>query len=105
MSPRHGRSASPLESACWKILPPEGVSWRQLDGDYLVFNPSSGNTHVLDVATGEILRLLVGAAASTTAVGSHLAAFLEVAEDDELRDARDRMLLSLEELALIERWR
>lgn len=105
MSPRPGGSSSTLETVHWKILPSGGLSWRQLDGDYLVFNPSSGNTHVLDVASGEILRLLVGAAASTKAVGSHLAAFLEVAEDDELRDARDRMLLNLEELALIERCR
>lgn len=97
--------ASSLDAYHWKILPAEGLAWRHFDGDYLAFNPASGNTHVLDVASGEILKFLSQAAASSEAVGTRLAAFLEVDEDDNLRDARDEMLLNLEELALIERYR
>lgn len=96
---------SPLDPCHWRIYPAEQLVLRRIDGDYLVFNPASGNTHVLDVASGEILRFLSEAAASSEAVGAHLAAFLDVAEDGELREARDSMLLSLEELALIGRFR
>ena len=41
----------------WRVV--EGLRWRCWDGDFVVFNPLSGYTHLLDVVTGQILTLLI----------------------------------------------
>lgn len=78
------------------------LSWRCWDGEYVVFNPASGNTHILDIASGEILMCLLDGRTGTETVSARLAALLEVDNDAEAEAAATRILDSLAELGLIE---
>ena len=79
------------------------MSWRQWEGDYVVFNAASGNTHLLDIASGEVLMALLGGPASASQIAERLAKFLEVANDDGLQAAADGIVSNLDDLGLIER--
>lgn len=80
----------------------QDLSWRQWDGDYVVFNPASGDTHVLDIATGEVLMRLAAGPASIEEIADRLAAFLDVDKDSGLAEAATEMVRKLDELGLIE---
>ncbi|MFQ5466610.1 MAG: HPr-rel-A system PqqD family peptide chaperone [Kiloniellaceae bacterium] len=80
----------------------QDLSWRQWDGDYVVFNPASGDTHVLDIATGEVLMRLAAGPASIEEIAECLAAFLQVDKDSDLAEAARDMVQKLDELGLIE---
>lgn len=78
------------------------MSWRCWDGEYVVFNPASGNTHMLDIASGEILVRLMARPTDIARLSARLGAFLEVDNDTDLEAAVSRILGRLEDLGLIE---
>lgn len=86
----------------WKISSDNGLSWRCWDGEYVVFNPASGNTHLLDIASGQVLMTLVAEPTETSRIQEQLAGFLEVDRDDRLVAAVSEILTRLEGLELIE---
>ena len=43
------------------------LSWRELDGELVVRNAQTGNTHLLSPLAGEVLRILLEANESMTA--------------------------------------
>lgn len=86
----------------WRISTDQDLTWRQWDGDYVVYNPVSGDTHILDIVTGEILRGLATGPASEEEIARRMAAFLEVEKDDALNEAALTMVEKLDELGLIE---
>jgi len=49
-------SASALR---WHTVPPEALTWRELDGDLVVRNACSGSTHLLEPLAGRVLRALI----------------------------------------------
>ncbi len=49
-------SASALR---WHTVPPEELTWRELDGQLVVLNARSGSTHLLEPLAGEVLRALI----------------------------------------------
>jgi PqqD family protein of HPr-rel-A system len=79
----------PLPLRCW-------------DGDYVVYNPLSGNTHVLDIVTGEVLKAIMAGETGTSEVCQHIANFLEVPDDAGIAEHVGRILAALDRLALIE---
>jgi PqqD family protein of HPr-rel-A system len=83
--------------------PAEGLRWRCWDGDFVVFNPLSGYTHLLDVVTGQILTLLISGRCTVSAVRSGLSAFLEVPDDDKLAETVEEIVIRLEDTGLVER--
>jgi PqqD family protein of HPr-rel-A system len=85
----------------WRVV--EGLRWRCWDGDFVVFNPLSGYTHLLDVVTGQTLSLLISGHSTVAAVRSGVSAFLEVPDDDKLAKAVDDILIRLEDTGLVER--
>lgn len=68
----------------------------------MVFNPVSGNTHILDIASGEVLLGLMEGPTNREYLCARLGAFLEVDTDANLEAAVSRILGSLENLGLIE---
>jgi len=66
----------------WRVVEGETLRWRCWGGDYVVFNPLSGQTHFLDIVTGRILTLLLAGSRSLSEIRARIALFLEV-EDDE----------------------
>jgi PqqD family protein of HPr-rel-A system len=78
------------------------LPWRCWDGEYVVFNPASGHTHILDIASGEVLLGLMERPTNREDLCARLCAFLEVNNDADLEAAVSQILDSLEDLGLIE---
>ena len=81
--------AGPLPLRCW-------------DGDYVVYNPLSGDTHLLDIVTGEVLRMVMAACTRVSEVREGVAEFLEVPNDSNVAEQVDVILDALDRLGLIE---
>ena len=71
-------------------------------GDYVVFNPFSGQTHYLDIVTGRVLEHVMARALSISEVRREIAAFLEVENNDEVAKMAAKILLELESVGLVE---
>ena len=80
----------------------QGTRWRQWDGEYVTFSSISGETHKLDIASGEIFRCIINGPISTKQICSNLADFLEVEVDDQLEEAVHGILAHMENAGLIE---
>lgn len=72
------------------------------EGDYVVYNPLSGNTHFLDIMSGEVLKAIVGGRNTLPQLCAHMAEFLDVANDDLTAESVREILTALDELGLIE---
>ena len=73
------------------------------DGDYLVYNPLSGNTHILDIVSGEVLKIIASRPVRANALSRRIAEFLELpVADDGVERHVEATLGILDELGLIE---
>jgi len=95
-------SAPSDRGVLWKIAAAAPLPMRCWDGDYVVYNPSSGDTHVLDIVTGEVLKAIVAGATLRAELRARFAAFLEVPADARLDAQLDVVLAALEGIGLIE---
>ena len=86
----------------WKLGANGRIVWHQWDGDYVVFNPDSGNTHLLDIASGEVLVALQAGAASTEHLAARLADLLDLGKDQTMTSAVRHILETLSGLGLVE---
>ena len=86
----------------WRIAGGERLQRRYWDGDYVVFNPLSGQTHLLDIVTGKVLMLIMSGSSSATEFRSEISTFLEVDDDNRLSKSISDILSRLEEAGLIE---
>lgn len=76
---------------------------RAWDGDYVVYNPLSGNTHLLDIVTGEVLKIIAAGPARASTLCGRVAEFLELPADDaNLAHQVGEILDVLDDLGLIE---
>lgn len=92
-----------VRSSAWRVapqFPPVVCHW---DGDYLVYNPLSGHTHILDIESGEVLDAVMAGALDEAGICRRLGALLEVPEDDVLAVHVAEILAHLDQLGLIER--
>ena len=78
------------------------VIWRYWQGDYVVFNSLSGETHALDIVSGRALERILDQPATLEDIRATIASFLEVESDTELANAVDQILFRLEDAGLIE---
>lgn len=86
----------------WRV-PVEGtLPLRYWDGDYVVYNPLTGDTHVLDIVAGEVLKVIMAAPTTSRELCQHVADFLEVPNDVRTAENVDAVLATLDELGLIE---
>ena len=86
----------------WRLNLAPQLPLRIWDGDVVVYNPLSGDTHLLDVLTGELLRLIIAGPATVTALREAAATLLEVPDDDTLGQHVGQALAALDESGLIE---
>lgn len=93
------------------IAGPPGRSWRtptttpsirDWNGEFAVYNPLSGHTHILDLVAGEVLLLLLQRPQSDTELRERVAALLEMPSDEALATRVDHILEHLDEIGLIE---
>lgn len=86
----------------WKVSGAGGLRWRCWDGEYIVFNPLTGDTHLLDVVAGGVLMDIVAGPACTDALIGRAADFLDVDRDRALSSHVTNILERLDELGLVE---
>jgi PqqD family protein of HPr-rel-A system len=94
--------STPNAGTLWRIAAREPLPLRYWDGDYVVYNPLSGCTHVLDIVTGEVLKIIMGANAQHRDLCRRVAQFLEVPDDPGVADHVGSILTALDRLGLIE---
>jgi PqqD family protein of HPr-rel-A system len=93
---------SPACGATWRTTVESPFPFRVWDGDYVVYNPLSGNTHLLDIVTGEVLTTIMASPVRGSELCRHVAGFLEVPNDPGVEEQVGKILLSLDRLGLIE---
>ena len=86
----------------WKTLGRGELELRYWDGDYVVYNPLTGSTHVLDIVTGEVLKAIGAGRGRVSELCRCVADFLEVPNDAGLAGNVRGILAQLDELGLIE---
>jgi PqqD family protein of HPr-rel-A system len=77
------------------------LAWREWDGEFLVYNAASGQTHHLNLLAGEVLRSLEAAPGSVGEVVCRLANLFEIAEDSPPLQMIDSLIRQFDELGLI----
>ena len=95
-------SIQPEIDSTWRPTVQAPFPFRCWDGDYVVYNPLSGNTHVLDIVTGQVLTTIMTTRACGTELCRSVAAFLEVPNDAAVAEHVARILGALDRLGLIE---
>ena len=86
----------------WRITVGRALPFRAWDGDYVVYNPLSGNTHVLDIVTGEVLTTIMAGNVRGGDLCRRVADFLEVPNDPSVAEQVGKILIALDRLGLIE---
>jgi PqqD family protein of HPr-rel-A system len=89
--------------ASWKIWGSGELPVRCWEGDYVVYNPLTGSTHVLDIVTGEVLKEIGTGSGRESALCQRVAEFLEVPNDAGVAIHVREILAQLDDLGLIER--
>lgn len=87
---------------CWRVSVDGELPLRYWEGDYVVYNPLSGSTHVLDVVAGELLKSIAADRGRLTQLHQRIADFLEVPNDASVAESVREILAQLDELGLIE---
>lgn len=88
--------------ATWRTTSAAPFPVRYWDGDCVAYNPLSGDTHILDIVAGEVLRVITENPVAGPALSSRVAAFLDVPDDANTAVSVGRILHRLDELGLIE---
>ena len=85
----------------WRVTPGQALACREWDGEAVLYNDLSGNTHLLDGAALDLLHALRDQPADATTLATRLADPFD-AGDDDLVSLIDDMLAALAGLDLIE---
>lgn len=88
-------------STLWHVPEPDSLVWRSFDSYSLLFNERSGNTHVLDPLSREILDLLQEAPRDETSLVRELTSLLEGQDPEALADAVHEALRAFDTAGLI----
>jgi len=86
----------------WQISEGSRLSWKLWDDEYVVFDHGSGNTHFLDLFSGEILRELEAGSADAEELARRLASDLDAAPEQDLAARIQDTLARLERAGLVE---
>jgi PqqD family protein of HPr-rel-A system len=85
----------------WHVVPGQSLAVREWDGEAVLYNDLSGNTHLLDGAAVDVLQALSPAPATAATLAAALADRFEC-EADELPALIDELLAGLAGLDLVE---
>jgi PqqD family protein of HPr-rel-A system len=85
----------------WRVVPGQSLAFREWDGEAVLYNDLSGNTHLLDGAAIDVLWALQPAPANAAILAARLIDRFE-ADGDELPAVIEDMLTTLASLDLVE---
>jgi len=92
-----------IVNAVWRsTTDPSTLPLRYWDGDVVVYNRLSGDTHILDIVTGEVLRRIAAGEGRGDELRRHIARFLDIPDEEAVGEQVCRILESLDDLGLIE---
>ena len=91
-----------IDFRTWRLLEPEGLTWRCWDDDYVVFHPWSGMTHCLDATAGTVFEVLLDRPAALRDLAAALAAIAETPDIDGLSAVVWHVLQRFEAVGLAE---
>jgi PqqD family protein of HPr-rel-A system len=86
----------------WRVQGSSSLCWRAWDEEHVVFHPASGDTHLLNAFTAEVLRALEECPASGAELTQLFAPAFEAEDEPALRGQIDNLLARFHELGLIE---
>jgi PqqD family protein of HPr-rel-A system len=86
----------------WRLTSESGLRWQHWDDQSLVFNPVSGDTHLLDLVARMGLACLEEGPKSGEEMCQRMIAQLELDADTDLRPYVAKLLGQLRELGLVE---
>jgi len=86
----------------WKVIDACEFRWRIWDNQFVVYNPASGDTHLLNQVAGEALRCLQEAPADAAELTRRVAVRTDIQVDAQLLAKINDFLDELAELGLIE---
>lgn len=86
----------------WRSVPRDAVALREFDGEFVVRNESTGNSHLLGLLAGRVLVVLLDARGSLDAaeIASHLDTTVSPVETGEAYDAVEEVLAEFCRLGL-----
>jgi PqqD family protein of HPr-rel-A system len=85
----------------WRVVPGQSLVFREWDGEAVLYNDLSGNTHLLDGAAVDVLQALRLRPSDAATLAAGLAGHFE-AGTDELSLMIEDMLAGLATLDLVE---
>jgi PqqD family protein of HPr-rel-A system len=103
-APGGSPALAPFQSGAttvWRLCSTEPLSWRVWDGDYALFDPATGQTHLLDVLAAETLKAL-SAPSSPQELVDRLSRAMDIAANRDLVELVDSLIVRFEAMGLIE---
>jgi PqqD family protein of HPr-rel-A system len=85
----------------WRVVPGQSLAFREWDGEAVLYNDLSGNTHLIDGLGIDLLLALQGSPADIPTLAARLAGQVD-ADAGELSAAIEDMLAGLSALDLVE---
>ncbi|MBV8456336.1 MAG: HPr-rel-A system PqqD family peptide chaperone [Acetobacteraceae bacterium] len=89
------------DGTVWAVPFANALDWQEFDGEFLIYNSASGQTHHLNLLAGEALRSLEAEPGRLHELVSRLANRFEIAEESPPLLMIDRLIRELDELGLI----
>jgi len=86
----------------WRLESKTELHWRHFDGEWVVFDTASGDTHQLDSLAAAILMCLEAEQQDSGQLTQVIAAELRLPSDTALRQRIDELLEQLVGLGLVE---
>ncbi len=86
----------------WKLSGGSSLLWRRWNDEYVVHNAGSGDTHLLDLLAGEVLKQLEASSADAQELTQRVAAAVELPADVVLVQHIERLLADFDQLGLID---
>lgn len=87
----------------WRLRGHAPLRWRRWHGEFVLFDPFSGNTHRLDPLAGEIVLALEDGSKAFSEISAFAADYLQISENQELSTAIEEMMEALEDAGLVQR--
>jgi PqqD family protein of HPr-rel-A system len=92
----------PHRKATFRIFQNSKLFWRVWDDEFIIFHPLSGDTHLLDYFSAEVLKSIEDAPAECAEIAAFISRKFEIDLDEKLVDRIEELLSKFSKLNLIE---
>ena len=86
----------------WQVTRGRRLFWKVWDDEFVFYDVASGDTHLIDIVSGEALKNLINSPASAGELSAKIESAFELAGDTNLSTHLANLLTKLQELGLIE---